>query len=43
VNGTDPFRDIGAFIEELQRRGFSGVQNFPTVDRSTRTASSGGT
>lgn len=31
VNGTDPFRDMGVFIEELKRRGFSGVQNFPTV------------
>ena len=31
VNGTDPFRDMGVFIEDLQRRGFSGVQNFPTV------------
>ncbi|WP_138004869.1 phosphoenolpyruvate hydrolase family protein [Halalkalirubrum salinum] len=31
VNGTDPFRDMEVFIEELKRRGFSGVQNFPTV------------
>ena len=31
VNGTDPFRDIDVFIEDLRRRGFSGVQNFPTV------------
>ena len=31
VNGTDPFRDMGVFVEDLQRRGFSGVQNFPTV------------
>jgi predicted TIM-barrel enzyme len=31
VNGTDPFRDMGVFIEDLRRRGFSGVQNFPTV------------
>ncbi|WP_276255684.1 phosphoenolpyruvate hydrolase family protein [Halomontanus rarus] len=31
VNGTDPFRDMGVFIEDLKRRGFSGVQNFPTV------------
>ena len=31
VNGTDPFREMGVFIEDLKRRGFSGVQNFPTV------------
>ena len=31
VNGTDPFRQMDVFIEGLQRRGFSGVQNFPTV------------
>ncbi|WP_123535690.1 phosphoenolpyruvate hydrolase family protein [Halosimplex salinum] len=31
VNGTDPFRDMNVFIEDLKRRGFSGVQNFPTV------------
>ena len=31
VNGTDPFRQMDVFIEELRRRGFSGVQNFPTV------------
>ena len=31
VNGTDPFRDMRVFIEDLKRRGFSGVQNFPTV------------
>jgi len=31
VNGTDPFRDMKVFIEDLRRRGFSGVQNFPTV------------
>jgi predicted TIM-barrel enzyme len=31
VNGTDPFREMEVFIEDLQRRGFSGVQNFPTV------------
>jgi predicted TIM-barrel enzyme len=31
VNGTDPFREMDVFIEDLQRRGFSGVQNFPTV------------
>ena len=31
VNGTDPFRQMDVFIEGLKRRGFSGVQNFPTV------------
>lgn len=31
VNGTDPFRQMDIFIEDLQRRGFAGVQNFPTV------------
>ncbi|WP_181684725.1 phosphoenolpyruvate hydrolase family protein [Halorhabdus salina] len=31
VNGTDPFREMDVFIEDLKHRGFSGVQNFPTV------------
>jgi predicted TIM-barrel enzyme len=31
VCGTDPFRLIPVFLEEIQRIGFSGVQNFPTV------------
>jgi predicted TIM-barrel enzyme len=31
VNGTDPFREMDVFIGDLKRRGFSGVQNFPTV------------
>ncbi len=31
VCGTDPFRMMPVFLEELQRVGFSGVQNFPTV------------
>lgn len=31
VNGTDPFRQMDVFIDDLKRRGFSGVQNFPTV------------
>ena len=31
VNGTDPFREMDVFIEDLKQRGFSGVQNFPTV------------
>ncbi len=31
VCGTDPFRLMGPFLEELVRIGFAGVQNFPTV------------
>jgi len=31
VNGTDPFRIMDVFLDELKRLGFSGVQNFPTV------------
>jgi predicted TIM-barrel enzyme len=31
VNGTDPFRDMDLFLEQLKALGFSGVQNFPTV------------
>jgi predicted TIM-barrel enzyme len=31
VCGTDPFRLMDVFLPELQRIGFSGVQNFPTV------------
>lgn len=31
VNGTDPFRLMGPFLDELARIGFTGVQNFPTV------------
>jgi predicted TIM-barrel enzyme len=31
VCGTDPFRIMDAFLDELKRIGFSGVQNFPTV------------
>ncbi len=31
VNGTDPFRLMPVFLEEIKRVGFSGVQNFPTV------------
>ncbi len=31
VNGTDPFRDMDVFLDEVARAGFSGVQNFPTV------------
>jgi predicted TIM-barrel enzyme len=31
VCGTDPFRSMPRFLEEIKRVGFSGVQNFPTV------------
>ncbi len=31
VCGTDPFRLLPVFLDELARIGFSGVQNFPTV------------
>jgi predicted TIM-barrel enzyme len=31
VCGTDPFRQMDVFLDELARLGFSGVQNFPTV------------
>ena len=31
VNGTDPFYLPHVFLPELQRLGFAGVQNFPTV------------
>jgi predicted TIM-barrel enzyme len=31
VCGTDPFRRMDVFLDEVQRIGFSGVQNFPTV------------
>src|SRR3954451_23028136 len=31
VCGTDPFRLMPIFLDELKRIGFSGVQNFPTV------------
>jgi predicted TIM-barrel enzyme len=31
VCGTDPFRIMKLFLQEIQRAGFSGVQNFPTV------------
>ena len=29
VNGTDPFRVMDAFLDQLKAMGFSGVQNFP--------------
>lgn len=31
VCGTDPFRVMKLFLREVDRAGFSGVQNFPTV------------
>src|SRR5438067_3839474 len=31
VCGTDPFRVMRRFLEEVRQAGFSGVQNFPTV------------
>jgi predicted TIM-barrel enzyme len=31
VCGTDPFRLMKLFLREIDRSGFSGVQNFPTV------------
>ncbi len=31
VCGTDPFRLMPNFLEELKKLGFRGVQNFPTV------------
>ena len=31
VCGTDPFRLMRVFLDEVQRAGFAGVQNFPTV------------
>ena len=31
VCGTDPFRQMPRFLQEVKEAGFSGVQNFPTV------------
>lgn len=31
VNGTDPFRIMEHFLDDLKALGFAGVQNFPTV------------
>lgn len=31
VCGTDPFRIMKLFLQDVKRTGFSGVQNFPTV------------
>jgi predicted TIM-barrel enzyme len=31
VCGSDPFRQMDVFLDDVARLGFSGVQNFPTV------------
>ncbi len=31
VCGTDPFRVMSRFLEDIRAAGFAGVQNFPTV------------
>jgi predicted TIM-barrel enzyme len=31
ICGTDPFRSMDVFLDDVKRIGFSGVQNFPTV------------
>jgi len=31
VCGTDPFRRMDVFLDEVKRIGFAGIQNFPTV------------
>ncbi|MGL4243378.1 MAG: phosphoenolpyruvate hydrolase family protein [Beijerinckiaceae bacterium] len=31
VCGTDPFRSMDRFLDEVKHAGFAGVQNFPTV------------
>lgn len=31
VCGTDPFRRMDVFLDEVKRAGFAGIQNFPTV------------
>src|SRR5262245_49573771 len=31
VNGTDPFRLMDVFLDQIKATGFAGVQNFPTV------------
>ena len=33
VCGTDPFRQMDVFLDEIVGLGFSGVQNFPTVGK----------
>ena len=31
INGTDPFRDMDRFLNDIKSAGFDGIQNFPTV------------
>jgi predicted TIM-barrel enzyme len=31
ICGTDPFRRMDVFLDEVKRIGFAGIQNFPTV------------
>lgn len=31
VFASDPFRDLGLFLDDLKRQGFAGIQNFPTM------------
>lgn len=31
VNGTDPFRVMSHFLQQIKDIGFAGIQNFPTV------------
>lgn len=31
VCGTDPFRRMDYFLDEVKEKGFAGVQNFPTI------------
>ena len=41
VCGTDPFRLMPVFLQQVQAAGFSGVQNFPTVGLFDGTIRSG--
>jgi len=31
VNATDPFIQLDSFLKKIKKKGFAGVQNFPTV------------
>ena len=31
INGVDPLRDMGVYLDDCRRLGISGVHNFPTV------------
>ncbi|GAA0734078.1 phosphoenolpyruvate hydrolase family protein [Clostridium oceanicum] len=31
VNATDPTKDMESYIEEIKNKGFSGINNYPTV------------